>query len=74
MNPFTWIRRKAAEAVVLGTADGLRAITPDGETPPADLAELRGMLATIVIDTKAIAGPEPEPEPEAVATTKRKTR
>jgi hypothetical protein len=72
MNPFNWIRRKAAEAVVLGTADGLRAITPAGEEPPADMGELRALLAT-TIDVWALtvgAAAEAEVEP----TTKRKAK
>ena len=47
-NPFVWLRRKAAEAIVLGTADGLQAVTPEGETPPASLDELRALLAAAV--------------------------
>lgn len=62
-SPFTWLRRKAAEAVVLGTADGLRAVTPDGETPPADLAELRQLLATANIEPKALSAAEEDAEP-----------
>jgi hypothetical protein len=45
---FGWIKRKAAEAVVQGVADGVKAITPEGEQPPADLGELRAMLAASV--------------------------
>jgi hypothetical protein len=44
LNPFIWLRRKAAEAVTLGVADGLRAVSPD-EEPPADLTDLRALLA-----------------------------
>lgn len=47
MNPFNWIRRLAADAVVSGVADGLRAVAPDGEAP-ADLDELRKQLAAAV--------------------------
>lgn len=63
LNPFTWLRRQAAEAVILGTADGLRAVSPEGETPPTDLAELRQMLAAAVQPPKALpAAREEEPE------------
>ncbi|QJW93114.1 hypothetical protein [Frigoriglobus tundricola] len=48
IDPFSWLRRKAAEAIVSGVADGVKAVTPEGEQPPADLAELRAMLATAV--------------------------
>ncbi|HEY1187524.1 MAG TPA: hypothetical protein VGE74_07685 [Gemmata sp.] len=62
MNPFTWLRRQAAEAVVLGTADGLRAVAPEGEQPPADLAELRLMLSQAVAPKQLpAAGSEEEP-------------
>lgn len=62
MNPFSYLRRKAAEAIVLGTADGLRAVTPEGETPPQDLGDLRQLLASAT-EVKAIEAPEPEAEP-----------
>ncbi len=48
MNPFSWLRRKAAEAVALGVSDGLAAVTPEGEDPPADLAGLRQLAAAHV--------------------------
>ena len=44
MNPFNWLRKKCAEAVVLGVSDGLAAVTPDGDETP-DLGELRQRLA-----------------------------
>jgi hypothetical protein len=65
MNPFAWIRRKVAEAFVQGASDGLRAITPDGEIPPADLGELRTILAN---EIKALPAAPPPPEKE---TTRR---
>lgn len=58
LNPFSWLRRQAAEAVVLGTADGLRAVTPEGETPP-DLGELRRLLAEST-QPKQLAAPKDE--------------
>ena len=61
MNPFGWIRKMAAEAVVLGTGDGLRAVAPEGEPPPSDLAELRAMLAAAVAPPKQLAAPDDEP-------------
>ena len=61
MNPFVWIRRKAAEAVALGVADGMRSIAPAGEEPPADLDGLRQLVA-VSVDVKAIEAPaEGEP-------------
>jgi len=61
LNPFGWIRKMAAEAVVLGTGDGLRAITPEGAEVPADLAELRAMLAAAVTPRQLPAAPDDEP-------------
>lgn len=63
LNPFVWLRRQAAEAVVLGTADGLRAVAPEGQEPPADLAELRQMLAAAVGPKALPPAPEAEGEP-----------
>lgn len=63
MNPFHWIRRKAAEAVALGVADGMRAVAPAGEEPPADLDGLRQLVAGSM-DLKAIASPTIEVEAE----------
>ncbi|WP_439627421.1 hypothetical protein [Gemmata sp.] len=73
MNPFLWLRRKAAEAVALGVADGMRAVNPDGEEPPTDLDALRQLVAAGA-DAKAItAGAvEVEPDPEPVAKRKAK--
>ena len=59
MNPFVWLRRKVAESVVAGVADGLAAVAPEGEEPPADLAELRRRLAAAV-EPKALPAAEPE--------------
>ena len=61
ISPFFWLRRKAAEAVVAGTADGLRAVAPDDDAPPADLAELRAMLAAAVAPRQLPAAPDDEP-------------
>jgi len=61
ISPFQWLRRKAAESVALGVSDALRAVAPDDD-PPADLAELRAMLAAAVAPTKALpAAPDDEP-------------
>jgi hypothetical protein len=73
MNPFTWIRRKAAEAIVLGTADGLRAVTPEGEQVPQDLGDLRQLLAASA-DVKAIAATAPTSEPTAEAEPATRSR
>jgi hypothetical protein len=63
LNPFDWLRRKAAEAVVLGTSDGLRAVAPDGETPPTDLTELRAMLAASIAPKQLAAAPDDDDPP-----------
>ena len=58
---FGWLRRKAAEAVIGGVGDGLRAITPEGDEPPASLDELRGMLAAAVQPRALPPAAEDEP-------------
>lgn len=63
MNPFIWLRRKAAEAVALGVADGMRAVAPAGEEPPADMDGLRQLVAGSM-DLKVIAAPTVEAEAE----------
>lgn len=68
LNPFFWLRRQAAEAVILGTADGLRAIAPEGEQPPTDLAELRAMLAAAVQPKQLTAAKADAAEAEAEPT------
>ena len=70
LNPFNWLRRQAAEAVVLGTADGMRAISPDGQEPPTDLAELRAMLAAN-LNAKALPARASE-DAEPVETARKK--
>lgn len=69
-NLFSWIRRKAAEAVIGGVADGVKAITPEGEAPPTDLTELRAML-TQAVQPKQLAAPVADDEPEPAAKRKR---
>lgn len=71
MNPFHWIRRKAAEAVALGVADGMRAVAPAGEEPPADLDALRQLVGASV-DLKAIEAPKAEADPEPEPAAKRR--
>lgn len=68
-DPFSWLRRKAAEAVMGGVGDALRAITPEGETPPTDLGDLRAMLAASV-EPKALPAAE-DAEQEAPAKRRR---
>ena len=69
-NPFTWLRRQAAEAVVLGTADGLRAVSPDGIEPPTDLAELRQLLAANAGTKQLVAAPPDDDEPAPASKRK----
>ena len=69
MNPFTWLRRKVAESVVSGVADGMRAVAPEGEEVPADLTELRAILGAAVFPKALSAAEDDEPEP---ATKSRK--
>lgn len=70
---FGWIKRKAAESVVQGVADGVKAITPEGEPPPADLGELRAMLAaSVAAPAKALPAAAEADEPEPAAAKRRK--
>lgn len=59
LNPFSYLRNLAAQSVVQGVADGLRAVTPEGESPP-DIAELRALLASAT-EMKALPGHDEEP-------------
>jgi hypothetical protein len=70
MNPFSYLRRKFAETVVLGINDGIAAVTPEGETPPSDLAGLRALVAAN-IEPKALPGANAA-EDEEPATARRK--
>lgn len=56
---FAWIRKRTAEAFAAGAGDFMVAITPEGEEPPADLAELRARLAAAA-QPRAIAAPDAE--------------
>lgn len=56
ISPFAWLRRKCAEAVVLGVSDGLQAVAPEGDEPAADLDELRQQLAAVVAPKQLAAG------------------
>lgn len=62
INPFAWLRRQAAEAVVLGTADGLRAVAPEGQEPPATVDELRALLAASAPKSLPARAGEEEPK------------
>lgn len=58
-SPFEYIRRKAAEAFMLGVQDGARAVLGDEQNPDPDLAELR---ATVAQQIKSL--PETESKPK----------
>lgn len=58
-DPFNWLRRRVAESVVAGVADGLAAVTPEGDESPPNLDELRKRLASAV-EPKALPAAEPE--------------
>ncbi len=73
LNPFHWLRTQAAKALVAGVADGMRAITPDGEDPPANLDELRALLASAAEPKQLAAHGEGE-EDEPVTTLTKKGR
>jgi hypothetical protein len=61
VSPFAWLRRKAAESIALGVADGLAAVTPEGEEPPPDLAGLRQLVA-VKVPAALAAAPDDEPK------------
>jgi hypothetical protein len=63
LNPFHWIRQQAATAVVGGIADGIAAVTPPGEQPPADLDQLRGLIAARLALPAAPPQPDDNAEP-----------
>jgi hypothetical protein len=63
---FGRLRRKTAEAILGGAGDALAVLTPD-ETPPANLDDLRRMLAEAVkvpaAPAQLAAAPDDEPKP-----------
>jgi hypothetical protein len=63
MNPFSWIRKKAAEAFVAGIADGAAALTPEGESPPQTPEELRALFAASLPKALPPKGDD-EPKPK----------
>lgn len=63
LSPFSWIRRKAAEAFVAGIADGAAALTPEGETPPSTPEELRQIFAATVAPKQLAAKATEDEEP-----------
>jgi hypothetical protein len=62
ISPWAWLRRKAAESIALGVADGLAAVAPEGEETTPDLASLRALAAGSATTPRALA-PPPEEEP-----------
>lgn len=67
-NVFGWLRSQARTAVLGGISDALAEVATDAH--PADLDQLRKLLATATAnenenESKALPpAPEPEPEPE----------
>lgn len=64
ISPWAYLRRKAAEAVALGVADGLAAVAPGGEElPHPDLDSLRQLAAGQVAGSpRALAPAQPDEE------------
>lgn len=57
---FDWIRRRAAEAVALGIADGCREVGVfDGPADAGGIAQLRGLLAAPAIPPASDPPAEP---------------
>ena len=63
MNPFSYLRRLAKDAITAGVADGLIAVVPPDAEPPADLAELMHRLEAARTVPALAAAPEPEEVP-----------
>lgn len=66
-DPFDYLRRQAASAVMSGVADACQALTPDGEQPPADLEQLRGLIAARL----ALPAAQPQPDDNAEPAKRR---
>lgn len=66
ISPFAWIRQQAASAVMNGIADACQAVTPPGEQPPADLAQLRQLVAA-----RLVPALPPAPQPDDTEPAKR---
>jgi hypothetical protein len=64
ISPWAWLRRKAAESIALGVADGLAAVAPEGDSDPPDLASLRALAAGSATTPRALP---PPPEEEGVS-------
>ena len=70
MNPFNWIRTKVAQAVVLGFNDGCAAIAEGEDDKPANVEELRALVARQ--EPKALPASSEEEEAEAPAKGRRR--
>jgi hypothetical protein len=62
---FGWLRRRVAESVVGGVSDGMKAIVPEGEPVPADIGELRAMLAAAAAPKQLATAKDDEDETPA---------
>jgi hypothetical protein len=72
LNPFAWIRQKAAEAFVQGIADGAAALTPEGEQPPSTSEELRALFAASL--PKALPAPKDDEDDDDKPAKGRKAK
>ena len=56
-----WVRKTFRDAGMAGIRDVMEAITPEGEDPPSNVAELRAMLAAAVTPRQLPAAEDDEP-------------
>ncbi len=74
-NLTGYVRAMFRDAALAGVQDAMAVITPEGETPPVDLAEVRARFAATVAP-KQLAAPTPAEvaEPAADAPRGRKAK
>ena len=70
MNPFSFIRKLARDAITAGVADGLREVVPPDTEAPADLEALMARLEA-ARTVPAIAAAELEEAAPAKRTAKK---
>jgi hypothetical protein len=66
-NVSGWVRAMFRDAALAGVQDAMQVITPEGETAPADLGELRQRLAASVHPVKALSAVKADAEEPVAA-------
>lgn len=73
-NPMSYLRRKVSEAVLGGFSDAVNVLVPNEEPQPANVDELRQLVAAAV-QPKSLPAPATTPDDEDEAEpAKRKAR